>query len=171
MEPAPQQIKEDVLVGPRKPPPSNLEMTSRRNGLLENLVVLGYVPITEVVIWDMGLVHQDRRHQLPNGLASINSEDKSIGHLVGIGVRCSRLERHPVTRWPRNILPSGSHVVAAGQPNPSLAETVHPSVGPLGRQRRRRRWSAARCLSVRATHGRHCCRGLLKVGWVCWRMS
>ena len=51
MEPTPQQIKEDVLVGPLKPPPSNLEVTSRRNGLLEDLVVLGNLPIMEVVIW------------------------------------------------------------------------------------------------------------------------
>ena len=135
MEPAPQQVEEDVFVGPCKPPPSKLEMPSCRNGLLEDLVVLGYVPITEVVIGNMGLVHQDRRHQLPNGLASINSEGKSIGYLVCVRVRCSRLERHPATRWPRDILPSGSHVVAAGRPNPSLAEAVHPSIGPLGRRR------------------------------------
>ena len=51
MEPTPQQIKEDVLVGPLKPPPSNLEVTSHRNGLLEDLVVLGNLPIMEVVIW------------------------------------------------------------------------------------------------------------------------
>ena len=146
-------------------------MASRCNDLLEDLVVLGHVLITEVVVRDVGLVHQDRRHQLPKGLASINSEDKSFGYLVGVWVRRSRLERHPATRWPRDILPSGSHVVAAGQPNSSLAEAVHPSVGPLGRRRRWRRWSAARCLSVRTMHGRHCCRGLLKVGRVCWRMS
>ena len=71
MEPAPQQVKEDVLVGTFEPPPSNLEMTGRRNGLLENLVILGNVPITKVIIRDVGLVQQDRRHQLPNGLASI----------------------------------------------------------------------------------------------------
>ena len=59
MEPTPQQVEEDVLVGPRKPPPPNLEMVSRRNGLLKDLVVLGNVPITEVVIRDVGLVHQD----------------------------------------------------------------------------------------------------------------
>ena len=86
MEPAPQQIKEDILVGPRQPPPSNLKMTSRRYGLLEDLVVLGDIPITEVVIGDVGLVHQDRRHQLPKGLASSKSEDKSFGYLVGVGV-------------------------------------------------------------------------------------
>ena len=99
MEPAPQQVKEDILVGPFQSPPSNLEMTRRRNGLLENLVVLGHVPIAEVVIGDVGLVHQDRRHQLPKGLASIKPEDKSFGYLVGVGVRRSRLERYPVTRW------------------------------------------------------------------------
>ena len=171
MEPTPQQVEEDVLVGPLKPPPPKLEMPSRRNGLLEDLVILGHVPVPEVVVRDVGLVHQDRRHQLPNGLASINPEDKSFGYLVSVWVRCSRLERHPATRWPRDVLPSGSHVVAAGQPDPSLAEAVHPSVRPLGRRRRWRRWSAARCLSIGTTHGRHCCRGLLKVGWVCWRMS
>ena len=103
------------------------------NGLLEDLVVLGDIPVTKAVIRDMGLVHQNRRHQLPKGLASINPEDKSFGYLVGVGVRRSRLECHPVTRWPGDILPSGSHIVAAGRPDPSLAEAVHPSVGPLGR--------------------------------------
>ena len=93
--------------------PPKLEVSSRHNGLLEDLVVLGDVPITEVVVRDMGLVHQDQRHQLPKGLASINPEDKSFGYLVGVGVRCSRLERHPAARWSRNVLPSGSHVVAA----------------------------------------------------------
>ena len=171
MEPTPQQVEEDVLVGPFKPPPSNLIVASRCDGLLEDLVILGYVPIAEVIVWDMGLVHQDRRHQLPKGLVSINSEDKSFGYLVGVGIQCSRLERHPAAMWPRNILPSGSHVVTTGQPDPSLAETVNPSIGPLGRQRRRRRWSMMRSLLVGATHGRHCCRGFLKVGWVCRRMS
>ena len=132
MEPTPQQVKEDVLVGPFKPPPSNLEVAGCRYGLLKDLIILGDVPITEVVVRDVGLVHQDRRHQLPKGLASINPEDKSFGYLVSVGIRRSRLERHPVTRWPRDILPSGSHVVAAGQPDPSLAEAVYPSIGPLG---------------------------------------
>ena len=86
MEPAPQQIKEDIFIGPFEPPPSNLMVTSRRDGLLEDLVVLGNIPITKVVIRDMGLVHQDRRHQLPKGLASSKSEDKSFGYLVGVGV-------------------------------------------------------------------------------------
>ena len=167
MEPAPQQVEEDVFVGSGQRPPSNLEVTSCCNGLSEDLIILGHVPITEVVIRDMGLVHQDRRHQQPKGLASCKSEDKSFGYLVSVRVRRSRLERHPATRWPRNILPSGSHVVAAGQPDPSLTKAVHPSVGPLGRRRRWRRGSAARCLSVGTTHGRHCCRGLLKEERVC----
>ena len=132
MEPTPQQVEEDVFVGSCKPPPSKLEVASHRYGLLKDLVVLRHVPIAEVVIRDMGLVHQDQRNQLPTGLASSKSEDKSFGYLVRVGVRRSCLERHPATRWPRDILPSGSHVVAAGQSDPSLAETVHPSVGPLG---------------------------------------
>ena len=100
MKPTPQQVEEDILVGPCKPPPLNLKVASRRNGLLEDLIVLGHFPITEVVIRDVGLVHQDRRHQLPKGLASINPEDKSFGYLVGVGVRRSHLERHPAARWP-----------------------------------------------------------------------
>ena len=90
MEPTPQQVEQNIFVGPCKPPALNLEVVSRCNGLLEDLVVLGNVPITEVVIGNMGLVHQDRRYQLPKGLASINQEDKSFGYLVGVGVRCSR---------------------------------------------------------------------------------
>ena len=135
MEPAPQQVKEDVLIGSRQTPPLKLEVPSCRDGLLEDLVVLGYVPVMEVVVRGVGLVHQDQRYQLPKGLASNNQEDKSFGYLVSVRVRCSRLERHPATGRPGNILPSGSHVIAAGQPDPSLAETVHPSVGPLGRRR------------------------------------
>ena len=171
MKPAPQQVEEDVLISPFEPPPSQLVVAGSRNGLLEDLVILGDVPIPEVVVRDMGIVHQDRRYQLHKGLASINPEDKSFGYLVSVGIRHSRLECHPATRWPGNVLPSWSHVVAAGQPDPSLAEAVHPGVGPLGRRRRRRQWSVAKCLSVGTTHGRHCCRGLLKVGWVCWKMS
>ena len=171
MESTPQQVKEDVLVGPGQRPPSKLEVPSRRDGLLEDLVILGHVPVTKAIVRSMGLVHQNQRHQLPKGLASINPEDKSFGYLVCVRVRRSRLKRHPAARWSGNILPSWSHVVAARQPDPSLAEAVHPSVGPLGRRRRWRRRSAARSLLVGATHGRHCCRGLLKVGWVCWRMS
>ena len=86
MEPTLQQVEEDVFIGPFEPPPSELVVTSRRYGLLEDLVVLGDLPIAEVVIWDMGLVHQDRRHQLPKGLASSQSEDKSFGYLVGVGI-------------------------------------------------------------------------------------
>ena len=167
MESTPQQVEEDVFVGSRQTPPSQLMVPSRRYGLLKDLVVLGNIPVPEAVVRGVGLVHQDRRHQLPKGLASINQEDKSFGYLVGIWVRCSRLERYPVARWPGNILPSWSHVVAAGQPDPSLTKAVHPSVGPLGRRRRWRRRSTAGSLLVGTTHGRHCCRGLLKVGWVC----
>ena len=65
MEPAPQQVKEDVLVGSRQRPPSKLEVPSRRNGLLEDLVVLGNIPVPETIVRGVGLVHQDRRHQLP----------------------------------------------------------------------------------------------------------
>ena len=65
MEPTPQQIKKDVLVGPFKPPPSNLEVAGRHYGLLKDLVVLGDVPVPEAVVRGMGLVHQDRRYQLP----------------------------------------------------------------------------------------------------------
>ena len=135
MESTPQQVEKDVLVGSRQTPSPELEVPSRHNGLLEDLIVLGHVPIPEAVIRDVGLVHQDQRHQLPKGLASSQSEDKSFGYLVSVWVRRSRLEHHPATRWPRNILPSWSHVVAAGQPNPSLAKAVHPSIGPLGRRR------------------------------------
>ena len=154
MKSAPQQIKEDVLVGPCQRPPSELEVTSCRYGLLEDLIVLGYVPVPEAVIGSVGLVHQDQRHQLSKELASSKPEDTLMDYLVRVRVRRSRLERHPVARWSGDVLPSGSHVVASGRTDPSLAETVHPSVGPLGR-RRRRRWSAARCLSVGTTHGRH----------------
>ena len=59
MESTPQQVEEDILIGPFKPPPSNLVVAGSRDGLLEDLVVLGNVPITEVVIRDVGLVHQD----------------------------------------------------------------------------------------------------------------
>ena len=135
MEPTPQQVKEDVLVGTSQTPPSQLEVPSRRNGLLEDLIVLGYVPVTKAVVRSMGLTHQDRSHQLPNELASSTLEDTLMDYLVRVRVRRSRLERHSTARWPGNILPPGSHVVASGQTDPSLAEAVHPSVGPLGRRR------------------------------------
>ena len=86
MEPAPQQVEEDVLVDPFKPPPSKLEVPSRLDGLLEDLVVLGYVPVPEAVVRSVGLVHQDRRYQLPKGLASIKQEDKSFDYPVSIGI-------------------------------------------------------------------------------------
>ena len=50
MEPTPQQVEEDVLVGPCQPPPPKLEMPSRRNGLLKDLVVLGNVPVLEAIV-------------------------------------------------------------------------------------------------------------------------
>ena len=65
MEPAPQQVEEDVFVGSRQTPPPELEVSSRRDGLLEDLIVLGHVPVSEAIVWGVGLVHQDRRHQLP----------------------------------------------------------------------------------------------------------
>ena len=65
MKPTPQQVEEDVFVGTRQTPPPKLEVTSRRNGLLEDLVVLSNVPVLEAVVRDVGLVHQNRRHQLP----------------------------------------------------------------------------------------------------------
>ena len=71
MEPGPQQFKEDVLIGTFEPPPSNLEMTGRCDSLLEDLVILGNLPITKVVIRDVGFAQQDQRHQLPKWLASI----------------------------------------------------------------------------------------------------
>ena len=86
MEPAPQQVEEDVFIGSRQASPPKFKMASRRDGLLEDLVVLGDLPITEVVIRDVGLVHQDRRHQLPIGLASTKQEDKSNGYLVCVWV-------------------------------------------------------------------------------------
>ena len=64
MKPTPQQVEEDVFVGPRQTPPPKLEMPSRRDGLLEDLVVLGNVPVPEAIVRGVGLVHQDRRHQL-----------------------------------------------------------------------------------------------------------
>ena len=135
MEPAPQQIEEDIFVGSCQTPSPKLEVSSCRYGLLKDLIILGHVPVTEAIVRGVGLVHQDQRHQLPKGLASNKSEDKSFGYLVRIWVQCSCLEHHPATRWPGNILPSWSHVVAAGQSDPSLAEAVHPRIGPLGRRR------------------------------------
>ena len=86
MESTPQQIEEDILVGPGQRPPSKLEVPSRRDGLLEDLVVLGHIPVPETVVWGMGLVHQDRGYQPPKGLASSKSEDKSFGYLVCVRV-------------------------------------------------------------------------------------
>ena len=57
MEPAPQQVEEDVFIGSRQTPPPKLEMLSRRDGLLEDLVVLGYVPVPKAIVRGVGLVH------------------------------------------------------------------------------------------------------------------
>ena len=72
MKPAPQQVEEDIFVGSRQTPPPELEVLSRRDGLLEDLVVLGNIPVPEAIVRGVGLVHQDRRHQLPGELASSN---------------------------------------------------------------------------------------------------
>ena len=69
MESAPQQIKEDVFVGSHQTPPPELKVPSRHNGLLEDLVVLGYIPVPEAIVWGVGLVHQDRGYQLPKGVS------------------------------------------------------------------------------------------------------
>ena len=100
MEPAPQQIEEDVFVGSRQTPPSKLEVSSRRDGLLEDLVVLGNIPVPEAIVRGVGLVHQDRRHQLPKGLASINSEDKSFGYCQGHSSLDAPSELNPPQRIP-----------------------------------------------------------------------
>ena len=65
MKPAPQQVEKDVLIGPGQRPPLKLEVPSRHNGLLEDLVVLGHVPVTKAIVRGVGLIHQDRRYQLP----------------------------------------------------------------------------------------------------------
>ena len=86
MKPAPQQVEEDVFVGPCQTPPLELVVAGSRNGLLEDLIVLGHVPVAEAVVGGVGLIHQDRGYQLPKGLASSKSEDKSFGYLVRIWV-------------------------------------------------------------------------------------
>ena len=70
MESTPQQVEEDVFIGSRQTPPPKLEVPSRCNGLLEDLVILGYVPVPEAVVWGVGCVHQDRFDQLPEELAT-----------------------------------------------------------------------------------------------------
>ena len=102
METTPQQIEEDVLVGPGQRPPPELEVPGRRNGLLEDLVVLGHVPITEVIIRDVGLVHQDRRHQLPKGLAS---SKRRINPLVTLSVF-----GYDVPVWSVTLLQGGQEI-------------------------------------------------------------
>ena len=57
MEPAPQQIEEDVFVGSRQAPPPKLVMPSRRDGLLEDLVILGHIPVPKAVVRGVGLIH------------------------------------------------------------------------------------------------------------------
>ena len=59
MKSTPQQVEEDVFIGSRQTPPPKLEMPSRRDGLLEDLVVLGHIPVPEAVVRGVGLVHQD----------------------------------------------------------------------------------------------------------------
>ena len=59
MESAPQQVEKDIFVGSFEPPPLHLKMAGCRNGLLEDLVVLGNLPIAEVIIGDVRRVHQD----------------------------------------------------------------------------------------------------------------
>ena len=65
MEPTPQQVKEDIFVGSRQTPPPKLEVPSRCDGLLEDLIVLGHVPVAETIVRGVGLVHQHRGYQLP----------------------------------------------------------------------------------------------------------
>ena len=43
MEPTPQQVEKDVFIGSRQTPPPELEVPSHRDGLLEDLVVLGNI--------------------------------------------------------------------------------------------------------------------------------
>ena len=49
MKPAPQQVEEDVFIGPCQTPPPELEVLSRRDGLLKDLVVLGNVDVPSVL--------------------------------------------------------------------------------------------------------------------------
>ena len=74
MEPTPQQVEEDVFIGSRQAPSPKLEVSSCRDGLLEDLIVLGYVPVPEAVIRGVGLVHQDRQHQLPKRVSLFNTK-------------------------------------------------------------------------------------------------
>ena len=54
-----QQVEEDVFIGSHQASPSKLEVPSCCNGLLEDLIVLGHVPVVEAVVRGVGLVHQD----------------------------------------------------------------------------------------------------------------
>ena len=99
MEPTPQQVEEDVFIGPCQTPPPQLEVPTCRDGLLKDLVILRHVPVPEAVVRSMGRVHQDRSHQLPDELASSTLEDTLMDYLVRGGVRRPRLERHLTARW------------------------------------------------------------------------
>ena len=55
MKPHSKELEQDVLVGTFKSPPPDLQTAGCHNGLLEDLVILGDHPITEVIIRDMGL--------------------------------------------------------------------------------------------------------------------
>ena len=102
MEPAPQQVEEDVFVGSGQRPPSKLEVPSRRNGLLKDLIILGNFPVPEVVVRGMGLVHQDRRHQLPKGLASSNQRINPLVTLSVLG--------YDVPVWSVTLLQGGLEI-------------------------------------------------------------
>ena len=80
-----------------------------------------------------------------------------MDYLVSGRIGLSNPICRPAARWSGDVLPSGSHVVVAVGTDPSLAEAVYPSVGPLGQRQRWRQRSAARCLLVGLMHGRHCC--------------
>ena len=57
MEPRPQELEQDVLIRSQQPPPLDLVVTGSCNGLLEGLIVLGHLPITIVVIWDVSVTN------------------------------------------------------------------------------------------------------------------
>ena len=76
-------------------------MASSHNGLLEHLVVIDHFPITVVVLGDVGLVQQDRQHQLPEkGQPLQNKKDKLLGYLISGQVGLPSPICHPVARWP-----------------------------------------------------------------------
>ena len=63
MQSTPQEVEQDVLVGPFQPPPPCLEVPSSGNGLLKDLIVLSHRPIPVIIIRDVGVIQQNRRHQ------------------------------------------------------------------------------------------------------------